>query len=53
MTFLMLFSFGILFGIFSIFKFLQFRKYLRILKRKKAWDKRKKMNSNGDISYSV
>ncbi len=52
MIFLILFSLGILFGSFSIFKFLQFRNDLRIQKRKKAWDKRKALNSKGDISYS-
>ncbi len=53
MIFLILFLFGILFGSFSIFKFLQFRNELRMLKRRKAWDKRKTLNSNGDITYSI
>jgi hypothetical protein len=52
MIFLILFSLGIMFGSFSIFKFLQLRSDLRIQKRKKAWDKQKTLNSKGVISYS-
>lgn len=52
MIYLILFSFVILFGSISIFKFLQFRNDLRMQKRKKAWDKRKALNSKGGISYS-
>jgi hypothetical protein len=51
MIYFILFSFSILFGSFSLFRFYQFRKKSKLEKRRRVWEERRLTYLRENASY--